>query len=221
MKDVDFIFGGSTLEMLANKDASDPFIATRVPGTNNCIMVAKKKQYTFNKGELGYQFERYVTGGDMYDTSDFSVVEHLHLMKVGDDHTVLFRAEADAIDENGDLVEIKASNPRYWGTKVMFQMISNGSATLCHGEKYRGVLQRVTSKSLSRVAKDAMYDTNRLEKNIEDGMRKLKNGVKIDQPYRISFSYSGNLCLTPVTENRFVLLPPENIVLDLTNASGA
>jgi hypothetical protein len=40
--------------------------------------------------------------------------------------TVLFSADVDAIDKDFALVEVKASNDKYWGTKVMFQVISNG-----------------------------------------------------------------------------------------------
>lgn len=46
------------------------------------------------------------------------VLEHIHTMKVGT-KSVLFQAEVDAID-SGSLVEVNASNPHYWGTKVMF-----------------------------------------------------------------------------------------------------
>ena len=98
-----------------------------------CILVAKKKDYAQNLADVGFQFERYVTGGDMMDTKTNTSVEHIHIMKVGE-RTVLFRAEVDAIDGNGSALEVKASNPRYWGTKVMFQMISSGSSKLCQGK---------------------------------------------------------------------------------------
>ena len=213
---MDFVFGGSTLEMLAQKDASDPFIVTRVPGSN-CILVVKNKRYTKNLADFGFQFERVVTGGKMEDTSDWSQVEHLHLMKVGKNN-VLFCAEVDAIDEQDALVEIKASNPRYWGTKVLFQMISSGSTILCHGEKYRGVLTRITTKSLSRVAKDALYSTDvrRLEQNIVDGIKKIKRELNDFRTYRINFNHNGNLFLTPETTQESVILPPKDIVLELT-----
>lgn len=137
--------------VIAAKDANDPFIVSRIPGTK-CILIAKKKAYIKNLADAGFQFERYVTGGSMLDTSgNPKHVEHIHTMKVGQKN-ILFRAEVDAADADGSLVEVKASNPRYWGTKVMFQMISSGSSKLCHGEKSRGVLTRITLKSLSRVS---------------------------------------------------------------------
>jgi hypothetical protein len=80
-------------------------------------------------------------------------------MKIGE-RTVLFRVEADAKDDESSPVEVKESNPHYWVTKVMFQMISSGSSKLCHGEKSRGVLTRVTFMSLSTVSKNALENAN-------------------------------------------------------------
>ena len=104
-----------------------------------------------------------MTGHAMEDSSsDTAVVEHMHEMNVGS-YRVFFRAETDAktaIGRNDTTpVEIKASNPRYWGTKVMFQMISSGSTVLCHGRKSRGSLASVELRSLADVASEAMYST--------------------------------------------------------------
>ncbi len=75
----------------------------------------------------------------MADTSSFHhSVEHLHTMKVGD-HNVLFRAEVDAMDENGSPAEIKVTGKQdgsvFYGNGVMLQMMSSGSLTLCKGHK--------------------------------------------------------------------------------------
>ena len=110
-------------------------------------------------------------------------------MKVGN-KIVFFRAEVDAVDENGAAIEIKASNPRYWGTKVMFQMISSGSSKLCHGEKSRGTLTRVTLRSLTSVAVTALeYSSARApENNILDGMEAIYKQVKDEKRYRVCFT---------------------------------
>jgi hypothetical protein len=211
---VDFCFGGSTLEMLATKDASDPFIVSRVPGTK-CILVAKKKSYTKNLADFGFQFERYVTEGSMMNTKDTSSIEHIHTMKVGT-KTVLFRAEVDAVDENGGPVEIKASNPRYWGTKVMLQMISSGSSKLCHGEKFRGTLTRVSLKNLSSVAATAFQGSRAgiVEKNILDGMEAIMSQVQDDMTYRVCF-VNGTLKIVPASSRTFVLFPSDGVVKSL------
>ncbi len=151
----------------------------------------------------------------MADTSLTRFVEHLHIMKIGD-HSVLFRAEVDAVDDNDTPVEVKASNPRYWGTKVLFQMISNGSSKLCHGEKYRGTLSRVTLKGLSSVAATALQYENvkSLERNIIDGMESLKKQVIDDGVYRVCFD-RGALKLGSTSTRTHALLPPSNVVAAL------
>lgn len=198
--------------MLASQDSSGPYIAKRVTGTQ-CILVVKRKEYMQNLADVGYQFERYVTGREMSDTSSFECVEYMHLAKVGQ-YKVLFRAEVDAIDSEGNRVEVKAANPRYYGTRVMFQMISSGSSSLCQGAKYGGTLTRVTMKSLSQVSRDALMYPNtvgRLESNILAGMEALKEQIKDDSDYIIAFE-NGSLKAVKQDSNEFAVLPNEDIV---------
>ncbi len=199
---------------VANKDAIDPFIAQRIPGTK-CILVAKKKDYEQNLGDFGFQFERHVTGVGLMDTTDFSTVESMHTMKIGK-RTVLFCAEVNAKDDDGSSVEVKASNSHYWGAKVMFQMISSGSSKLCHGEKSRGAVTRVTLKSLLRVSKDALEYANvsTLQKNILQGMEAILSQLHDDNPHRVNFS-GGSLKLLPASAKVFTLFPPDDIVARL------
>lgn len=216
--DIDFAFGGSTLEMLANQDATGPFLATVVPGTTT-IMVVKRKSYFHDRSEIGFQFERLVTGQAMDAADSWEFTEHLHVMKVGE-YQVLFRAEADAIKQPGSAsVEVKASNPQYWGTRVMFQMISNGSPDLCHGVKGRGQLRQINMRSLSNVTADALreHDVCSLEENILNGMKSLKDqmeNAKANQVFKVSFS-GGSLKLQPTRRDEFALLPAEDIVKEL------
>jgi hypothetical protein len=217
--DVDFVFGGSTLEMLATCDAaSDPFMVTIVPGTKT-IMVVKNKDYTKNASDLGFQFERLMTGKAMDDMGSMeSTVEHLHTMNVGPYH-VLFRAETDAIDD-GSPVEIKASNPRYWGTKVMFQMISSGSTKLCHGKKGRGSLTGVSNQSLQHVAQTALAAGLRvrtLERNIEKGMESIRDQTKEASPgdvFKVSFQ-GVSLKLLPARGRSADILPQADVTKEL------
>ena len=133
IQSVDFCFGGSTLDMLVTKGEgrnNSTFIATRVPGTK-CIFVSNKSSHTKDLSNIGFQFERLVTGGRMEYVSDIKTAEHVHTMKIGG-RRVLFRAEVDAIDDKNMPVEIKVS-PKTWTTSVMLQMISSGSTTLCKG----------------------------------------------------------------------------------------
>jgi hypothetical protein len=217
--DIDFCFGGSTLEMLANQDDSNPYAATKIPGTDT-VLVVKNKFYTNNHADFGFQFERLVTGHEMDDRSQWEFTEHLHVMKIGK-YRVLFRAEVDAMQDE-EPVEIKAANPRYWGTKVMFQMISSGSPSLCHGVKGRGgQLTGIDIRCLSSVAKEALSGRSMetLEANILEGMDKLRDVLlepEENEIFKISFA-SGSLDVLPVpTRGRSsVILPKPEIVKDL------
>lgn len=213
LNEVDFAFGGSTLEMLARQDTSAPYMVTRVPSTKT-IMVVKSKEYVQNFADFGFQFERFVTGLSFADRPDVEFVEHMHLMQVGP-HRVLFRAETDALFD-GEPVEVKASNPRFWGTKVMFQMISSGSPKLCHGVKERDMLTRVNLRRLSDISKEA-HSCAVLEKNILDGMRALKAqmvNAKDREVFKVSFM-EDSLRLQVVNLRSAVLLPPVHIVKEL------
>ena len=209
--------------VIARKDATGgPFIISRIPGTT-CILIAKKKVYTQDPRDIGFQFERYVTGGSMSDTSgNPKHVGHIHMMKIGE-KTIIFRAEVDAADVDGSLVEVKASNPHYWGTKVMFQMISSGSSKLCHGEKSREKsreksgrwwLDRITLRSLSSISKKALvgFDIKTLETNIFESMKAIQSQLKVDGTYKVSLS-SGSLILQGSVID---LLPPNDIAKALT-----
>ncbi len=133
------------------------------------------------------------------DTLYFSTVEHMHTMNIGK-RTVLFHAAVDAKDNDSTPVEVNTSNPHFWGTRVMFQMISSGNSKLCHGEKLRGALTRATLKSISRVSKDVLEYANvsLLQKNILQGMEEIISQLQGDEPYRINFS-GGLLMLLPAS----------------------
>lgn len=77
LSDVNFRLGGSTLNWLASqgkerdhyskRNSSDTilFVAMKVPDTN-CIFVSNRTAKKLDSANVGYQFERLVTGGDMY-----------------------------------------------------------------------------------------------------------------------------------------------------------
>jgi hypothetical protein len=216
LDEVDFSFGGSTLEMLARKNASGPYMATRVPHSGT-ILVVKCKDYVQNYADFGYQFERLVTGLSFSDRPGVEFVEHLHVMMVGS-HRVLFRAETDALYD-GEPIEVKASKPRNWGTKVMFQMISSGSPNLCHGVKEGEDLVEINVMRLSEVVQKALLERSHatLEANILEGMVALKSQLvdaKDGEVFKVSFS-DGSLRVELSNTESDVLLPPANIVQKL------
>ena len=168
---IDFLFCGSALEMFANASLGrGQFFVTIVPGTN-VIMVTKSIDYIQNYSSVGYQLERLATGEKCSDRSDTVCIEHLQILKLAG-HNVLFSAEVDAIDTNGNPVEIKASNPLYWGTRTMFQMISSGVIHLFQGVKSHGRLVDVYLVRLDEIIRDAQLRANikTLEHNITSGL---------------------------------------------------
>ena len=197
-KEVDFLFGGSTLNVLATHEipSNAKYLVALVPKTN-VIVIKSDKEYTADLSAPGFQFERLVTGQSIRSRHDDATITHLHLMEVGR-YRVLFGAETDAIDKDGDPVEVKASNPRYWGTKVMFQMISSGSLTLYQGKKYRGqTLQEVWMRTLSSVGTDA--NLRRIEKRILANMEELakaRASLKEGKVFRMAF-HGSKLTLKP------------------------
>ena len=57
---------------------------------------------------------------------DGTSIHRVQTMRIGD-FKVLLDTEVDAINDLNQPVEIKQGNPKYFGTKLMFQMISSGS----------------------------------------------------------------------------------------------
>lgn len=193
LQDIDFVFGGSTLhyfETHPSKSArgsssskayvspnqrGKQYVAMLVPGSK-AVLVARCGSMNVNHTEVGYQFERFTTGGAFKDKSDFSVFEHLQVIDIGPGYRTLFSAESDAVDADGNSVEVKSGNPRYFATKLPLQMISSGSAWLYAANKHRDCLRSVKCSSLSEVIdrQCSPGDVRRIESRILDAMRKLK-----------------------------------------------
>jgi len=152
-RDVDFSFGGSaTLSMLSHQsiELGYQFLVTSVPLHPNIISVSCTTDYVQDYAHFGFQFERLVTSKKWADLHDKCQVKHMHILQVAE-HRVLITAESDAV-QDGQVVEIKVSNPIYWGASVMFQMISNGSTILYFGDKTPELsLQSVQIQSLPLV----------------------------------------------------------------------
>jgi hypothetical protein len=242
---IDFCLGGSTLNMLATRDDSSPYFACMIAGTKT-ILVSKQKEYVRNLSDVGFQFERLVTGRAMNDWNVTTVVngnasvashnleclEHLHVMQVGS-YRVLFRAETDAVDEENNPVEIKASHPRYWKKATMLQMLSSGSTTLCRGVKGRGSLSSVNTQSLVQVSAKALGDRSSgtreaLERLILEGMAALREQLQCaGKVYKIVFPLAsvggrnshgglpGKLRLIPAIGRRAIVLPSDKVLREL------
>ncbi|CAE7211404.1 unnamed protein product [Symbiodinium necroappetens] len=130
LEGIDFLLGGQLSGSPGTQaiEAGTKYLTQRCPGTD-VILLSKHKQYVQNYADIGFQFERLMTGRGISDKHDLMKTESLRIMHVAG-FTVLFSADVDAVDECGCAVEMKTGNPKYFGTKVMFQMISSGARTL-------------------------------------------------------------------------------------------
>mmetsp|Transcript_10507 Transcript_10507/g.23643 ORF Transcript_10507/g.23643 Transcript_10507/m.23643 type:complete len:317 (-) Transcript_10507:89-1039(-) len=221
LQKVDFVLGGSSLNVLALREierqgSDDPtkYLVQKCP-VADVILIVKSKVYETNYSDFGFQFERFVTGGRMEDKHDVRLFESLQLMKIGD-FTVLFSAEADAVDDAGCPVEIKSGNPKWFGSKVMFQMISSGSKTLVMANK----TGKDTLAGVSKLSQEQMINTHsasvraRWGENILGALTELKHSelVGTDGPVEMDFSQGGML-LKPCSDRH--LLPTRKVVEEL------
>ncbi len=149
----------------------------------------------------------------MTDYSDRLTVEHLHVMHVSD-WSVIFTAEVDAVDHESAIVEVKASNPRFWGTKVMFQKISSDSSKLCLGLRQKDVLADVSIKDLSTVEKNALESVSlkNLQINILNSLKSIIEQLNNEHSHRIVVNKKG-LLLKRV--NDINLFPSKQVVTRL------
>ena len=215
LNEIDFLFGGSTLNVFAERciprDGDTKIMAQKY---RNVIMVFKHKTYKMDYNAIGYQFERLVTGKQVQQRHETTHHERLSLWRING-HNVMFCAEIDAIDHEGIPVEIKASNPRYFGMKVMFQMISSGSETLVMSERRGNRLDRIKKKSI----KDMMEQHSEEELNLAQGnilqcLKILKKELENThgEPYEINFDYNGKMGILP---GRISILPEDNLLSEL------
>jgi hypothetical protein len=134
---------------------------------------------------------------------------------------VLFAAEVDAMDNHGTPIEITKSNPKWWGNRKVFQMLSNGSNTLYAGVNIHGQLISVQRKSLSSAIHDALSykSCNKLEENISECMVRLKKSLqnkKIKEGLFLEISFDGSGLVLNCLGNRTQgLLPPKHVIEQL------
>jgi hypothetical protein len=142
----------------------------------------------------------------------------------GSSSKVLFAAECDGMDKEGNPVEIKLMDTSNTSKceKTSFQMISSGSVSLYAGSNNKGTLTGVNSLSLSEVVSQAVSRNegrvNHLEENIVSGIRVLREAVdagifKTGRIMVLSFE-KGLLRINPLS-----LFPDDSIVKDLLGAS--
>ena len=200
ISNIDFMFGGgSILQLLATKTTptssnENTKLLVQIVPTTNIIFISKYPIYRQNVSDVGFQFERFITDKKMNDvstntnTSSSIKNQHLQVFEIGSKsnnnkkqrYTILCSAECDGIsnDEN-NIIEMKSSHQNFsQSTRVMFQMISNGSTLLYSGQNSgssgRGrknlTLQSIHENTLSDIIDKSLnsgqHDCATLERNI-------------------------------------------------------
>jgi hypothetical protein len=218
MNDVDFVFGGSTLEFLSTWSRRDrDNVVTLFPGTTS-IMIASHKEYKQDSSDVGFQFERFVTSESFRGEHRSTESSHLQLMDVAG-YRVLFSAQVEAMDQNKDPIKITCSNPYHLGTRKLYQMLSSGSLTLYKGSKDNGSLTNVTADSFGQVASDGLrrVDVSKHELHMVQAMTGLlkerdEGRFEGGKVFKISFEDNA-LKLEPFTEAD--ILVPDSVIVKL------
>eukprot|EP00435_Cladocopium_sp_Y103_P012299 s161_g3.t1 len=216
LQDIDFLIGGSILAFLCEKGKKDAtYLAQKCPGTNIVVM-SKHKTYEQNFGQRGFQFERLVTGQDMYGLHDLTTHEHLQLLRIGE-FRVLVTAEVDAVDDLGRPVEIKSGDPRFFGIKEMLQMISSGSQLLIHPYTKQLEVMEILRKPIEDLAQQAgLEELQNMDGRIVAAFQQLDASKQsmTDEPYSIILS-NGPWSSSPGLDDSFEQAPKSWLEGDL------
>lgn len=166
LEDIDFVLGGSSLNtMVSQRIPKGDKILTQKVG--NVIILRKHKPYAGDKADIGFQFERLVTGGAIADKDDLTVCENLHIMDIGG-FKVLFSAEVDAIAYHSPNrvtcypVEVKANIKKSQRRReLMWQMISSGSQMCVSAERKGLRLAGIEMTSLGSIVAERRHELER------------------------------------------------------------
>ena len=206
---VDFMLGGSALNVLAEQNTSSTTYVFRKVGRT--IVLGKRNAYEKDFGKTGFRFERLLTGEATDDvTAPAHSFESLRLLRIGP-FRVLVSADIDAQTEDG-IVEIKSGNPRYFGTKLMFQMMSSGASELHYAIKNRNRITGVARKSFAEMV-PSDREIEQFERKIISSLERLLElselselseqtmGIRIDGSRQTTYRVTGfDADLLPLTE---------------------
>lgn len=217
---IDFILGGSSMDYLANRtlDSCDTSVYLTQKFRNMTLLV-KYKEYTQNYADIGFQFERLVTGRNLEALQEPTRIDNLRVMKLGP-FTCLVAADVDAVDSSGELVEIKSGNPNYFGIKLILQMISSGSKTLVNADKRGAMLLAIKKRSLAQLIRERPpEELMEVEKKIIESLKYLKEAnVLHSEPSEVRFD-AGKLVLCQVDDKSILptLLVADELFGELEN----
>lgn len=224
-----------------------------VPGHKSgegVVIVSKMNAYVADYNDPGYQFERVlgINGGRgagsqqafraaCNERMKLDKHEHLQVVEIGQ-YNVLISADSDAVEKPRSKgsgvtpVEIKCGNPRNFGMKVMWQMLSNGSQTLVMANKRGRVNERQTlfaaeSRTFREMVEEhSIFAIRHAEENLEAAMENIRKWQRSGQlqagkVYEIVFIRGGvefGMVLKPLMgreAQQLSQLPPKEVLEEL------
>jgi len=192
LEEIDFLFGGSILNMIATKEVPRKCGTTVIAQKYKNIIIVCKRRKHCNFNQLGYLFESLFKS--QYQNRSTKLQEGQRIIKIGN-FRILFCAQVDAVEKDQS-VEIKYGNYCLEKAKLatIFQMISNGSSTLLNGKPNMGWLwgtvgsvQRFTLEQL--LSKCSLEDCKKAENNILDCIKEMKQKIEDGKIYEITFKH--------------------------------
>ena len=214
--DVDFVFGGSTLNVLSSLATDNKvYLVQRI---GKVIAVIKHSEYTSDLSARGFQFKRHVTGERMGARMSEDCVVGMQVARIGS-FRVLFHADLDAVDADGTRLEIKSGNPQRFGAKEMFKMVSSRAGSLVYAKCKGNKLVGIERESIAGVAEWVPLSKRvALQTTLLNAMGELKEMVDTigeDAPSELTFDADGHVALQPRSD--VAMLPPRDVVVATTS----
>ena len=159
LKNLDFVLDASSLILLARTQPQKKrykHLVQKLPGTD-VIAIGNCGRYMQELHDIGYQFERLMTGEPQDGLHDVRWHEAIQLLDIGG-WQVLVTAEVDALNAKQMPVEIKSSKT-IRRRLLILQMLASGAVELVHAKEDRqhlagrpaAIFQEARSKVAQRM----------------------------------------------------------------------
>ncbi|CAE7715597.1 unnamed protein product, partial [Symbiodinium sp. CCMP2456] len=203
LKNLDFVLDDISLGFLArrkrNRRKRCKYLVQKLPGTD-VIVLGVHVPYRQELHEIGFQFERLMTGEPMDGPHDLRWHGAIQLLDIGG-WQVLAVAEVQAMNSRRMPVVIKSSHPTTRHRKRhILQMLSSGAVELVHAKRNGNTLEDVQVQSfeeLVAVAARPKSWTQRVDTNLVAGLSQLKaNGdISAELVHEVAgFSSNSSCC---------------------------
>ncbi|CAE7571505.1 unnamed protein product [Symbiodinium microadriaticum] len=202
LKNLDFVLDDISLGFLATRKQPQKrfkHLVQKLPGTD-VIVLGVHGLYMRELHEIGFQFERLMTGQPLDSPHDLCWHGAIQLLDIGG-WQVLIVAEVDAMNSRRMPVEIKSSK-RIREGELILQMLSSGAVQLVHAKRNGNTLEDVQLRSFEElVAAMPKSWIQRVDKKLVAGLSQLKasGDVSADLVHEVASFSSNSSMLLPCT----------------------